>query len=329
MGASIACRYNCSVSDYPYAFLSSTTQGGFLRAPPLDARPDACYVVAGVPWDGATTNRPGARFGPGEIRRASHMLCDAVHPFFRLAPTAELADCGDLMLPNTSLTGMRAALEPQARRLLAKHHMVWLGGDHSITLSLLRAYRAHHGRPLAMLHFDAHCDTWTSHFEEPSGHGTWVYEALQEQLIDPKLSVQLGLRSAAAPETANYVADRGGCIYTARDLRGLVSATQLAPVLSAVRARLEGAAPLYMTLDIDCLDPAYAPGTGTPEPGGLSTSQVLTVLEELADLPWIGMDLVEVAPSYDHAELTSNAAATLAWTYLCGRVARSRVGQSS
>jgi agmatinase len=312
------------VSDYPYAFLSSTTQGGFVRAPPLGARPDACYVVAGIPWDGATTNRPGARFGPGEIRRASHMLCDAVHPFFKIAPTAELADCGDLMLPNTSLTGMRAALEPLARQLLAKHHMAWLGGDHSITLSLLRAYRAHYGRPLAMLHFDAHCDTWTSHFEEPSGHGTWVYEALQEQLIDPKLSVQLGLRSAAAPETANYVADRGGCIYTARDLRGLVSAAQLAPVLSAVRARLEGAAPLYLTLDIDCLDPAYAPGTGTPEPGGLSTSQVLTVLEELADLPWVGMDLVEVAPSYDHADLTSNAAATLVWTYLCGRVARSR-----
>ena len=312
------------MSDYPYAFMSSTTQGGFLRSPALAARPDARYVVAGVPWDGATTNRPGARFGPGEIRRASHMLCDAVHPLFKVAPTPELADCGDLMLPNTSLAGMRALLAPQAQQLLAQHHMIWLGGDHSITLSLLRAYRAHHGRPLAMLHFDAHCDTWSSHFDEPSGHGTWVYEALQEELIDPKLSVQLGIRSAAAPETANYVADRGGCIYTARDLRGLVSAAQLAPVLTAVRARLEGSAPLYLTLDIDCLDPAYAPGTGTPEPGGLSTSQVLTVLEELADLPWVGMDLVEVAPVHDHAELTSNAAATLVWTYLCGRVARSR-----
>src|SRR5580765_1234194 len=182
-----------------------------------------------------------------------------------------------------------------------------------------------------MIHFDARCDTWTSHFEEPSGHGTWVYEALNEGLIDPKLSIQLGIRSAAVPETSNYVADRGGLIVTARELRGLVSPGQLAPVLSAVRARLAGAStvPLYLTLDIDCLDPAYAPGTGTPEPAGLSTAQVLTVLEELADLPWIGMDLVEVAPSYDHAELTSNAAATLAWTYLCGRVARSRVGQSS
>ena len=302
------------------------TQAGFLRAPPLAARPDARFVVAGVPWDGATTNRPGARFGPGEIRRASHMLCDGTHPLFGVAPAAQMADCGDLMLPNTSLEGMRAALAPHVAELVKRHHMIWLGGDHSITLSLLRGYRAHFGRPLAMIHFDAHCDTWTSHFDEPSGHGTWVYEALNEGLIDPKLSIQLGIRSAAAPETANYVADKGGLVYTARELRGLVSATQLANVSAAIRARLAGAAdvPLYLTLDIDCLDPAYAPGTGTPEPGGLSTAQVLTLLEELRDLNWAGMDLCEVAPPYDHAELTSNAAATLIWTYLCGRVASSR-----
>jgi agmatinase len=316
-------RYNESMSEYLYAFQSSTTQGGFLRAPPLAARPDARFVVAGVPWDGATTNRPGARFGPGEIRRASHMLCDGTHPLLGVAPVGHMADCGDLMLPNTSLEGMRAALAPQVAQLLKRHHMIWLGGDHSITLPLLRAYRAHFGRPLAMIHFDAHCDTWTSHFDEPSGHGTWVYEALNEQLIDPKLSIQIGIRSAAAPETANYVADKGGLIYTARDLRGMVSATQLAPVLAAVRARLAGAGqvPLYLTFDIDCLDPAYAPGTGTPEPGGLSSSQALTLLEELRDLNWVGMDLCEVAPPYDHAELTSNAAATLIWTYLCGRIA--------
>ena len=316
-------RYNESMSEYLYAFQSSTAQPGFLRAPALAARPDARFVVAGVPWDGATTNRPGARFGPGEIRRASHMLCDGTHPLLGVAPVEHMADCGDLMLPNTSLEGMRAALAPQVAQLLKRHHMIWLGGDHSITLSLLRAYREHFGRPLAMIHFDAHCDTWTSHFDEPSGHGTWVYEALNEQLIDPKLSIQIGIRSAAAPETANYVADKGGLIYTARDLRGLVSATQLAPVLAAVRARLAGAerVPLYLTFDIDCLDPAYAPGTGTPEPGGLSSSQALTLLEELRDLNWVGMDLCEVAPPYDHAELTSNAAATLIWTYLCGRVA--------
>jgi agmatinase len=325
-----ACRdplaywYNSAMSEYLFAFQASTTHAGFLRAPPLAARPDARYLIAGVPWDGATTNRPGARFGPGEIRRASHMLCDGIHPGYGLSPLAALADCGDLTLPNTSLERLRGALEPQALELVRKHHMIWLGGDHSITLSLLRAYRAHTGHALALLHFDAHCDTWESHFHEPSGHGTWVFEALREGLIDPRLSVQIGIRSAAAHATANMVADRGGLIFTGRDLRGLHNAAQLEAVTSAVRARLasQPAVPVYLSFDIDCLDPAYAPGTGTPEPGGLATTQALTLLEELDDLNYIGMDLCEVSPPYDHAELSSNAAATLVWTYLCGRVAR-------
>jgi agmatinase len=117
------------------------------------------------------------------------------------------------------------------------------------------------------------------------------------------------------------VADRGGLIHTARALRGLESPAQLAPVLGSIRQRLRehGDPPLYLSLDIDCLDPAFAPGTGTPEPGGLTTNQVLTALEELADLPFVGMDCVEVAPAFDHAELTSNAAATFVWTYLAGQ----------
>ena len=314
------------MNEYLFAFQTSTTHSGFLRAPPLAARPDARYLIAGIPWDGATTNRPGARFGPHEIRRASHMLCDGIHPGYGLSPLGELADCGDLTLPNTALGTMRAALEPQARELLQKHHMVWLGGDHSITLSLLRAYRTHAGRPLALLHFDAHCDAWESHFDEPSGHGTWVFEALREGLIDAKLSVQFGIRSAAARATSNYVTDRGGLIYSGRDLRGLFSSVQLAPITAAVRARLgaQAGVPVYLSFDIDCLDPAYAPGTGTPEPGGLTTTQALTLLEDLDDLNYIGMDLCEVSPPYDHAELTSNSAATLVWTYLCGRVARTQ-----
>ena len=174
------------MSDCVFAYHSSTTHAGFLRAPPLAARPEARFVVAGIPWDGATTNRPGARFGPGAIRRASHMLCDGTHPAYGLSPTAELADLGDLGLPNTSIERMRAALSPQVEELIRQHHMLWLGGDHSITLSLLRAYRAHYGRALAMIHFDAHCDTWMSHCDEPSGHGTWVYEALNEGLDRPQ-----------------------------------------------------------------------------------------------------------------------------------------------
>jgi agmatinase len=308
------------MADHQFAFLSSATHPGFLNAPPLSARPDASLVVAGVAWDGATTNRPGARFGPAAIRRASHMLCDATHPWLDLSPSEALADIGDLALPNTALTSMRAALQPLAAHWLARHHMVWLGGDHSITLPLLRAYRARHGRPLALVHFDAHCDTWSDHMGEPSGHGTWVKEALDEGLVDPARTVQLGIRSAAERSARELVRERGGLIYTGRDLRGLVAPAQLREVCMQVRERI-GAAPVYLSLDIDCLDPAYAPGTGTPEPGGLSSAQLLTLLEEWHDLDWVGMDLCEVSPPYDHAELTSNAAATLVWTYLCGRVA--------
>jgi agmatinase len=136
-------------------------------------------------------------------------------------------------------------------------------------------------------------------------------------LVSPAHTVQLGIRSAGVREARDYVADQGGQIFTARALRGLDGAG-LAPVVDAIRARL-GSMPVYLTLDIDCLDPAFAPGTGTPEPGGLSSSQLLTLLEELADLNWVGMDCVEVAPVYDHAELTSNAAAHAVWTYLCAR----------
>jgi agmatinase len=308
------------MADHQFAYLTSTSHPGFLNAPPLQARSDAAFVVAGVAWDGSTTNRPGARFGPYAIRRASHMLCDAWHPWLDVSPAGALADAGDLALPNTSLAAMRSELEPIAAKLLARHHLAWLGGDHSITLPLLRAYRARFGRPLALVHFDAHCDTWADHAGEPSGHGTWVREAIEEKLVDPAATVQIGIRSPAERETREYVRARGGWICTGRDLRGLESPGQLEKVCSEVRRRI-GAAPAYLSLDIDCLDPAYAPGTGTPEPAGLSTAQVMTMLEEWHDLPWVGMDLCEVAPPYDHAELTSAAAAGFVWTYLCGRVA--------
>jgi agmatinase len=300
-----------------FAYLANNS---FLKA--AAAGPATPYAVAGIAWDGAVTNRPGARFGTRAIRDASHMLCDATHPHFDIAPGAQLGDAGDLVLPNTSLTAMREAMMAPVRALLAQHHMCWLGGDHSITLPLLRAYRERLGRPLAVIHFDAHCDTWSDHFGEPSGHGTWVYEAIQEKLVVPQGFVQIGIRSAGERAAREYVRDQGGLIFTARDLRGLASPAQLAPVLAQVRDRLAscGHPPLYLSLDIDCLDPAFAPGTGTPEPGGLSTAQVLTLLEESADLPFVGMDCVEVAPAYDHAELTSQAAAHFVWTYLCGRL---------
>lgn len=286
----------------------------------VDALQDQPFALAGIPFDGAVTNRPGARFGPQEIRRASLMLCDGTHPHFDVSPIGVLGDAGDMRLSNASpLPTVRSEIEAQAAALMARHHCVFVGGDHSVTLPLLRAAKARYGA-LALIHFDAHCDTWTDHFGEPSGHGTWTYEALQEGLVSPQHTVQIGLRSGGVREARDYVADQGGLIYTARYLRGL-DGVGLQPVVDQITQRI-GSMPVYLTLDIDCLDPAFAPGTGTPEPGGMSSSQVLTFLEELAALNFIGMDCVEVAPAYDHAELTSNAAATFIWTYLCGQVAK-------
>jgi agmatinase len=251
------------------------------------------------------------------------MLCDGIHPVFDVSPLSHLGDALDMRLPNASpLPEVRRHIEAQAVALMAKHHAVFLGGDHSVTLSLLRAAKAQFGggEPLAMVHFDAHCDTWTDHFGEPSGHGTWTYEALQEGLVSASHTVQVGIRSSGERSAREYVADQGGQIFTARALRGLDGA-RLQPAIDAIRARI-GQRPCYLTLDIDCLDPAFAPGTGTPEPGGMTSSQVLTFIEELADLNWIAMDCVEVAPAYDHAELTTNAASSFVWTYLSGQVAK-------
>jgi agmatinase len=308
------------ISQAPAAlgqFAYANNSNRFLAAAPLAGQR---FALAGVPFDGAVTNRPGARFGPQEIRRASLMLCDGLHPFFGVSPLDVLGDAGDLRLPNASpLPVLRHVIQTAATALMAQHHCVFLGGDHSITLPLLRAAHARYG-PVGLLHFDAHCDTWQDHFGEPSGHGTWTYEAMQEGVVSPAHTVQIGLRSAGERAAREYVQDEGGLIYTARDLRSC-DGPGLAPVVQAIRARM-GERPCYLTLDIDCLDPAFAPGTGTPEPGGLSSSQVLTLLEELAPLNWVGMDCVEVAPAYDHAELTSHAAAHFVWTYLCGQVAK-------
>ena len=293
-----------------FAYAAQTNR--FLAAQP--------FALVGVPFDGAVTNRPGARFGPQAIRSASLMLCDGIHPFFNVTPLGLLGDGYDMALPNASpLAEVRQQIQAQAAAFMAQHHCVFLGGDHSVTLPLLRAAHAQFG-PLALVHFDAHCDTWVDHFGEPSGHGTWTYEAIQEGLVSPQHTVQIGLRSSGERAARDYVRDQGGLIFDARSLRGRDGAG-LAPVVAQIRERI-GNRPCYLTLDIDCLDPAFAPGTGTPEPGGLSSSQVLTLLEELSTLNMVGMDCVEVAPAYDHAELTSTAAASFVWTYLCGQIAK-------
>ena len=318
--------------DHGFAFSST---GGFLGLPITDLpiseneseqkRAAGTFAIAGITWDGCVTNRPGARFGPNAIRQASHMLCGDEHPLFDVTPVDNTLDLGNLLLPNTSLESMRAALMPQASALIGQYEMVWLGGDHSITLPLLRAYFAHYKQPLACIHFDAHCDTWESHFGEPSGHGTWVYEAITEGLVDPKCFIQIGIRSSGERAAREFVNDQGGRIFTARELRGK-DGVGLQSVIDEVQERMAkaGNPPLYLSFDIDALDPAFAPGTGTPEVGGLTTAQAMTLLEAWHDLNWVGMDLCEVSPPYDHAELTSNAAATLIWTWLCGRIVAKR-----
>ena len=150
----------------------------FLTQNTFPQRACARGVATFLPWPalrGMVRHQPpGARFGPDAIRRASHMLCDGIHPHFDVSPVEATTDLGDFPLPNTGIDAMRAALMPLAEQAIRAHHMLWLGGDHSITLPLLRVYRKVLGRPLAVVHFDAHCDTWADHFGEPSGHGTWV-----------------------------------------------------------------------------------------------------------------------------------------------------------
>jgi agmatinase len=313
-------------------FAYSNDTGRFLACEPLAA--GHRFAVVGVPFDGAGTHRPGARFGPQAIRHASLMLCDGVHPLFDVTPLARgpqspclLGDALDLRLPNASgVAAAQAAIAAQAAPLAAAHHCVFLGGDHAVTLPLLRAVHARHGR-LALVHFDAHCDTWSDHFGEPAGHGTWVREAIEAGLVDPARTVQIGIRSPGERAAREYVPGRGGLVLSGRELRGR-DGVALQPLIDAVLARV-GDAPAYLTFDIDALDPAFAPGTGTPEAGGLTTAQALTLLEGLAALRFVGMDCCEVAPAYDHAQVTSLAAATLVWTYLCGRIARAPSGREA
>lgn len=190
---------------FPYAL----NVNRFIGAAPL---PGQAFAVVGVPWDGAVTHRPGARFGPQAIRRASLMLCDAAHPLFNVSAQALLGGAGDMHLSNAAgLAVARDQIRAQAGALIARHHTVFLGGDHFITLAVLQAMHAQHG-PVAMVHFDAHCDTWQDHFGEPLGHGIWTYEAIKQGLVLPQKTVHIGLRSGGRREARGYVQSQGGLI---------------------------------------------------------------------------------------------------------------------
>jgi agmatinase len=271
--------------------------------------PASRYCVAGIPFDIGTTNRSGARFGPSAIRAASRMLVDGAHPQFWNEPaTMEVADIGDFATVLGDISASMALIESQARAI---GHLIAFGGDHSVTLPLLRALAHRHGPP-ALVHFDAHVDTWPDSFGQPLGHGSVFYRAIEEGLVQPQRIIQVGIRSPVSREVHDWTVGRGVTIVPALDVH------ERGPAAVATQIReTVGNTPVYLSFDIDVLDPAFAPGTGTPEIGGLATWQAQAILRRLADLPFIGMDVVEVAPAYDVAEITALAGATMAWEYLC------------
>ncbi len=271
--------------------------------------PAAAICIAGIPLDLGTTNRSGARFGPGAIRHASRMLVDGAHPQHWVDATKlPLADIGDFAIALGDLVASMALIEEQAQKI---EHLVALGGDHSVTLPLLRALSKRRG-PSALVHLDAHVDTWPDSFGQPYGHGSVFYHAIEEGLIDPRRMVQIGIRSPVSREVHDWTAVRGVVTIKAHDVH------EAGPAAIAGRiAEVVGDAPVYLSMDIDVLDPAFAPGTGTPEIGGLASWQVQAILRRLQRLRFVGMDLVEVAPAYDVAEITALAGATMVWEYIC------------
>ena len=279
----------------------------FLRCKRTRDVEGADIVVSGLPFDCATTFRPGARFGPAAIRAASVQLAEITERAFPFGidPFAALgvADYGDCEFDSGYPQHAVAVIERHARDILAQGAMMLtFGGDHFVTYPLLRAHAERHG-PLALIHFDAHVDTWADDGERLD-HGSMFLRAKREGLIDVAHSVQVGIRAYSE-------SDHGFTILDAPWVHEHGPSAALAEIL-----RVVGDCKAYLTFDIDCLDPAFAPGTGTPVAGGLSSAQALAIVRGLGPLSIVGMDVVEVAPAYDHAEITAIAAATLAHDFI-------------
>ena len=299
-----------STRESLYGIKSENTFGGalsFMRLRYSKELSGVDLAVTGMPFDTATTNRPGARFGPAGVRAASAMLAFNViwpwgfDPFLRLAAV----DYGDCAFDHGKPSETPARIEAHIAEILeAGASSVAIGGDHFLTLPILRAYAKKHG-PMAIVHFDAHSDTWDDEGEERIDHGTMFYHAVKEGVIDPARSVQIGIRTCNADPLgltwldANWVHEHGP-----------------AAAITEVK-RIVGDHPAYLTFDIDCLDPAFAPGTGTPVIGGLSPHQARSIIAGLDSVDFKGMDVVEVAPTYDVGDVTSLAAATIALDYIC------------
>jgi agmatinase len=269
---------------------------------------DSPIGIWGIPFDGCTSFRPGARFAPNAIRKASMMLTDGQHPTLDVNPCEMVSDFGDIAVSNTNV---RVALEKihgvVSSGLTYRPHqkLLFMGGDHTISTATVRAFGEKYP-DLFVLHLDAHCDTWMDHFGDPLGHGTWVRNVVDGGYVDAANILQVGIRSPVDPETRDYLSKRSGRVYNARNALnfGAWDILQEVPLDK----------PLYISVDIDCLDPAYAPGTGTPEIGGLTPHFLLDLLEGLKGHNIVGADLVEVNPMFDPTEITALAGATALWT---------------
>ena len=282
----------------------------FARLPRLEDVGHADIAVVGVPFDSGVSYRPGARFGPAHVREASRLLrpynpVQDVEPF----SAQQVVDAGDIAVNPFNLDEAVNQIEAAANELTADGtRLVTIGGDHTIALPLLRAVNKHHG-PVAVLHFDAHLDTWDTYFGAPITHGTPFRRASEEGLIDVEASLHVGIR---------------GPLYSRDDLRddarlgfAIIASHEfetegLAAAIERMLARL-GDRPVYLSIDIDVLDPAHAPGTGTPEAGGMTSRELLAMIRALRAVNLVGADVVEVSPAYDHAQLTAVAASHVAY----------------
>ena len=283
----------------------------FARLPEIRDVKSCDIAILGIPFDAGTSYRPGARFGPQAIRQASRHLRTQYHPSYDTEPFIEqqVADAGDITCNPFNILESVEQIQTAATEMLGKvKSIISLGGDHTIALPLLRAVNHHFG-PVALVHFDAHLDTWDTYFGAPYTHGTPFRRAAEEKLFLDHASMHVGIR---------------GPLYSRNDLLNdeelgfkVVHCDEFQTegvehVIRRIKERV-GNNPIYLSIDIDVLDPAHAPGTGTPEIAGMSSRELLNVLRGLAGLNIISADVVEVAPAYDQAELTSLAAATIVY----------------
>jgi agmatinase len=290
-------------------------KGTFARIADIHEVSDYEIAVVGMPFDGGTSYRPGARFGPMGVRQAARTLRPGYHVELGVAPLEEvqIVDAGDVTITPFDIDEACRQIENHLREIIGDRgrKVVSIGGDHTIALPSLRALHAIHG-PVALVHFDAHLDTWDTYFNAPVTHGTIFRRAFEEGLLVEDHSIHIGIRGPIYDRMdLNDDARMGFRIIRAGDLdvMGIDTAVDI------VKRRV-GDVPVYLSVDIDVLDPAFAPGTGTPEAGGLTSRELLRMLRRLTGINIVGADVVEVAPAYDHAEITSIAAATVVFDLL-------------